>query len=231
MSENQPMPIDTLLDAALPHVAFDGWSPATFTAAADDAGMSVSEAKLVAPRGAVDLAVAYHRRADRIMRDRIASEDLSDLRFRDKVATALRFRIEAMEDREAVRRATTLFSLPIHAAEGAKLIWETADHVWTALGDTSRDANWYTKRATLSGVWGSTVLYWLGDDSAGYADTFAFIDRRIDDVMQIEKLKGKLRENPLTKPLMSLQSTLFGKLRAPDLSRMDDLPGHITGNR
>ncbi|MBT8423397.1 MAG: COQ9 family protein, partial [Silicimonas sp.] len=130
-----------------------------------------------------------------------------------------------------VRRATALFSLPIHAAEGAKLIWETADHVWTALGDTSEDMNWYTKRATLSCVWGATVLYWLGDDSPGHANTVAFIDRRIEDVMRIEKVKGKLRENPLTKPLMELQAGLFKRVRMPDATHLRDLPGRWQGPR
>ena len=231
MSEPHDTPIDALLDAALPHVAFDGWSQDTFRAAAEDAKLSQSAAQAIAPRGALDLAVAYHRRGDRKMVDRLKDTDLSDMRFRDKVAEALWFRIQAMDDREAVRRASTLFALPLHAAEGARLIWETADHVWTALGDTSQDANWYTKRATLSGVWGATVLYWLGDDSAGHANTRAFIDRRIDDVMRIERVKGQLRDNPLTKPLMSLQASLFGKVRAPDASRMENLPGHTPAGR
>ena len=130
-----------------------------------------------------------------------------------------------------MRRASALFSLPQHAGDGVKLIWETADHVWAALGDTSRDVNWYTKRATLSGVWASTVLYWLGDTSEGFSETRAFIDRRIADVMQIEKVKGKLRENPLTKPFMELQAGLFGKIKAPDMSHLNDLPGHFRGPR
>lgn len=231
MAETEKLKIDTLLDAALNHVAFDGWSPATFSAAVRDVGMTEAEAKGFAPRGSVDLAVAYHRRADRAMIDRLKNTDMSGLRFRDKVSTALRYRIEAMDDREAVRRATTLFSLPNHAAEGARLIWETADHVWTALGDTSDDLNWYSKRATLSAVWASVVLYWLGDDSADQADTIAFIDRRIEDVMRIEKVKGQLRENPLTKPLMDLQSKFFRKVRVPDMTHLNDLPGRWQGPR
>lgn len=223
---NKPaVTIDELLDVALPHVAFDGWSAATFSAAISETGASESEARALAPRGALDLAVAYHRRGDRAMVDRLQRADLSSLRFRDKVITALRFRIEAMEDREAVRRASALFSLPTHAAEGARLVWETADHVWKTFGDTSDDLNWYTKRATLSAVWAATVLYWLGDDSAGQTDTSAFITRRIDDVMRIEKLKSQLRENPLTKPLMEFQAGLFRKVRMPDTSHLNDLPG------
>ena len=217
------MSLDTLLDAALPHVAFDGWSEASFKAALHDIGMTEAEARALAPRGAIDLAVAYHRRGDAAMVAKLAATDLGGMRFRDKVATALRFRLDAMPDREAVRRASTLFSLPVHAAEGGKLVWETADHVWTALGDESRDGNWYSKRAILSGVWASTVLFWLGDDSVGHADTHAFIDRRIEDVMRFEKLKGQLRENPLTKPFMQMQEAVMGRMRAP--TRRDDVPG------
>ena len=215
--------LDALLDAALAHVAFDGWSDETFAAAAEDAGLSLSDARSLAPRGALDLAMAYHRRGDREMVDRMNSADLGAMRYSERVATALKFRIDVMTDREAVRRATTLFSLPIHAADGAKLVWETADHIWTALGDTSEDGNWYTKRATLSAVWGSVVLYWLGDDSPVYAKTSDFIDRRIDNVMQIETLKGRMQQNPLTRPLMDLQNTILGRMSAPKTPK--DVPG------
>ena len=217
------MSLDALLDAALPHVAFDGWSHASFAAACRDIGISESEGLALAPRGAVDLAVEYHRRGDRAMVDRLAETQMEGMRFRDKVALALRYRLEAMTDREAVRRATTLFSLPNHAAEGAKLVWETADHIWTAVGDTSQDGNWYSKRAILSGIWGATVLYWLGDDSVDFADTNAFIDRRIDNVMQFETLKGKMRDNPLTRPFMQMQDAVMGKVRAPQ--PRSDVPG------
>lgn len=217
------MSLDALLDAALPHVAFDGWSEASFAAAAQDIAMDMAEAKALAPRGALDLAVAYHRRGDTAMVARLSELDLSSLRYSERVATALRLRLEVMSDREAVRRASTLFSLPMHAAEGGKLVWETADHIWTALGDESRDGNWYSKRAILSGVWASTVLYWLGDDSLDNSDTHAFIERRIENVMQFEKLKGQLKSNPLTKPFMQMQDAVLGKMKAP--SPRTDVPG------
>ena len=231
MAETQTPALDALLDAMLPHVVFDGWSAMAFTAAVDELGLSEAEANALAPRGALDLAVAYHRRGDQSMLERLGNADLDGVRFRDKVAMALRFRVEAMDDREAVRRASALFSLPGNAAEGARLVWETADHVWTALGDASEDANWYTKRATLSGIWASTVLFWLGDDSPGHSETFAFIDRRIENVMQFEKVKAQLRENPLTKPLMELQAGLFARVRKPGSAPRDDLPGRWRGPR
>lgn len=215
-----------LLDAALPHVPFDGWSDRTLVAAAADAGIAPGLARSLFPRGGVDLALAYHARGDAEMRARLAETDLSALRYRDRIARAIRIRLE-LADRELVRRGTTLFSLPHHAADGARAIWGTADAIWTALGDTSGDLNWYTKRATLSAVYGATVLYWLGDDSTGHQATWDFLDRRIDQVMQVEKLKASFRENPLGKAMMAGPGKIFASIRAP--SRRDDLPGHHQG--
>lgn len=217
--------LDALLDAALRHVAFDGWSAATMAAAAADAGLSETDARELAPRGAIDLVAALHRRGDSEMKERLANADLASFRFRDRVAKALKVRLDAMPDQQVARRTAAFLSVPIHAPEGAKLVWGTSDMIWNALGDTSRDGNWYTKRATLSGVFGSTLLYWLGDESPDHAATNAFIDRRIDDVMQIESLKGKLRQNPFTRPFMDAQAALFGRFLAPNGQEDPGLPG------
>jgi len=133
--------------------------------------------------------------------------------------------LKAIEDKEAVRRGTVMFALPHMAPDGAKLIWGTADAIWEALGDPSRDVNWYTKRATLSAVYGSVVLYWLGDDSAdGYA-TRAFIDRRIENVMTFEKVKASVRSNPLLKPVTGALDSLLSRVKAPTKMPVVDLPG------
>jgi ubiquinone biosynthesis protein COQ9 len=211
--------VDAILDAALPHVPFEGWSAATLRLAARDAGVDPGVAAALFPRGAVDLALAFHRRGDARMIARLKAEDLSALRFRDRIARAVRLRLEVVEDREAVRRGVTLFALPHHAADGAKAIWGTADAIWTALGDTAQDLNWYTKRATLSGVYGATVLYWLGDDSTGHQATWEFLDRRIGDVMQIEKAKAAVGDNPLGR----MVGEWMAKVRPPRMP--DDLPG------
>ncbi len=214
-----------LLDAAVPNVAFDGWSEASFAAAAHEVGITLEDARRVCPRGAVDLALAFHDRADGLMEDRLEEADLSDMRFRDRVAEAVRIRLEVIEDKEAVRRAATLFALPHHAGISARAVWQTADRIWTALGDTSDDYNWYTKRATLSGVWAATVLFWLGDDSPDMQNTRAFIDRRIDDVMQIEKVKAQVRSAPFVGPMAKAAESMLSRIRAPQKGGRRDLPG------
>ena len=218
--------LDRMLDAALMHVPFDGWSETSFTAAAADAGVPQAEARALFPRGAVDMAVAFHRRADAELARALAATDLGAMRFRDRVAHAVRLRLEMVEDdKEAVRRGATLFALPIHAADGARLVWETADVIWTGLGDRSDDLNWYTKRAILSGVYSAVVLYWLGDTSPGHTATWEFLDRRIGDVMRIEEVKAKVRGNAMLKPLVAGLERLTAGINAPPRSAPGDLPG------
>lgn len=212
---------ERLLDAALIHVPFDGWSEATFAAAIRDAGLDRAVARAACPRGAVDLALAYHQRGDAQMLARLAETDLTALRYRDRVALAVRYRLEAAEDKELVRRGTTLFSLPLYAPDGARAIWNTCDKIWMALGDTSDDINWYTKRATLSGVYGATVLFWLGDDSLDHQATWAFLDRRIDDVMRFEKFKATVRDNKALSSLLAAPMAVLGKIRAPGKATRD----------
>ncbi len=220
---NQDQELARLVDAALPHVAFDGWSQATLQAAISDSGLAPGLARALVPRGAVDLALAYHRLGDRRMAEALAARDLSVLRFRDRVALAVRLRLEG-SDREVVRRGTALFALPGHAAQGAAAIWGTADAIWTALGDTSQDVNWYSKRTILSAVYGATVLYWLGDDSPDQAATWAFLDRRIENVMQFEKVKAGFRANPLGRALLAGPLKVLERIHAPQ--QRHDLPGH-----
>lgn len=214
---------DRLLDAVLPHVAFDGWSEVSFRAGIADSGVAPGLARALFPRGGVDLALAYHRRGDALMAQRLAALDLGSLRYRERVTLAVRTRIEVISDSEAVRRGAALFALPQHAADGAKAVWGTADAIWVALGDTSTDINWYTKRATLSAVYGATVLYWLGDDNSEHADTWAFLDRRIENVMAVEKVKSRFKNNPLARAMADGPLKGFGKVRMPKVP--EDLPG------
>jgi ubiquinone biosynthesis protein COQ9 len=213
-----------VLDSALAHVPFDGWSEATLRAAIADSGVAPALARSLYPRGGVDLALTYHRRGDDEMADHLARMDLKAFSFPDRVKKAIRLRLE-LSDRELVRRGTTLFALPMYAADGARAIWGTADRIWTALGDTSRDFSWYTKRATLSGVYASTVLFWLGDDSTDRHATWEFLDRRIDQVMQFDKLKKSLQKNRLGETLMQGPGKVFESIRAPKLPT--DLPGRM----
>lgn len=219
---------EALLDAALKTVAFDGWSDACFRSAASDVGISLESARACCPRGALDLAVDFHRRGDDAMAERLETEDLEAMRYRDRVAIAVRRRLEAVEDKEAARRSCALFALPQNAPEGARLIWNTADRIWKSLGDDSVDFSWYSKRATLTCVYASAALYWLGDESPDRRDTWAFLDRRIEDVMRIGKIRAGIEEVPLLKQALAGPERLLSRIRPPSATRRRDLPGFLS---
>lgn len=215
-----------VLAAALPHVPFDGWTDRTLAEAVEDAAVDASLARLAFPRGGLDLALAFHADRDRALAHDLAEADLLGLRFRDRVAYAIVRRLELVAgEREAVRRGAALFALPHHAADGARALWHTADTIWTALGDTSRDFAWYSKRATLAAVWSSTLLYWLGDDSPNFSATRDFVARRIDDVMRVEAVKAKIRGNPVAAALLKGPQAILDRVRAPRGTPPADLPG------
>jgi ubiquinone biosynthesis protein COQ9 len=186
---------DALIEAILPDVPFDGWSNATIATAGQRIGIDDAEIAALLPDGSRDAVAAFSRWADRKMLAALDEVPLEAMKVRERVATAVRARLTALEPhREAVRRALALLALPQNVPLGARLLYDTVDAIWYAAGDTATDFNFYTKRGLLAGVLASTTLYWLDDRSAGAEATHGFLERRLGDVMQIPRLSAKLRE-------------------------------------
>ena len=111
---------EKVLEAALPHVAFDGWSARTLRAAIADSDVDAGLAAQAFPRGALDLALTFHRSGDAGMLRALDRADLSAMRFRDRIAHAVRLRLEHVAgDKEAVRRGVAFFALPQHLSDSA----------------------------------------------------------------------------------------------------------------
>lgn len=183
-----------LVAAMLPDVAFDGWTAIARDAAADAEGIDRDIAAMALP-DAPAMVDAYIARADTLMTDAMAAADAPSMKVRDRIRLALTTRFDhAAHDREAVRRALAVLVLPQNAPHAARTLWRTADAMWRAAGDTATDFNHYSKRAILGSVYSACLLYWLDDDSEDQTATRAFIDRRIDDVMQFEKSKARARQ-------------------------------------
>ena len=196
---------DRLLEATLVHVPFDGWSRRSLFAGAADLGLAPALARRLFPRAGDDLLVHVERWADRQMLARVGP--LEDLRVRDRIAALVRARLEALgPHRESMRRATAARVLPSNGLAACGSLWRTVDLMWSAAGDDARDASYYTKRSLLAAVWTSTFLFWLDDRSENCEDTWAFLDRRIENVMQIGRLRASFddffrglgRLNPMT---------------------------------
>ncbi len=186
---------EPLLEAALPHVPFDGWSDKILTTASQDLDLDSGLAKLAFPGGVSDMIDLLSIRQDKKMVEACTDDILKTLKIREKITYLVRSRIEAEQDiREAARSAVTYLALPINSALGLKILYRTVDLMWKTIHDSSTDFNFYTKRLTLSAVYSSTFLYWLNDESEDYQETWDFLDRRITNVMQFEKTKAKIRE-------------------------------------
>ena len=194
MSETAETLRDRLLAAALPHVPFDGWSDATLTRAAADAGLSADDLVRACPRGAIDLVEHWVAATDQAMLAALAANDLAALKVRERIALALRLRLEPLAgQKEAVRRALALQAQPPHARRALREVYRTVSAIWYAAGDTATDWNHYSKRALLAGVYSAALLYWLNDKSENNTATWGFIDRRLDDVLKLGRVPAELR--------------------------------------
>ncbi|MES2783319.1 MAG: COQ9 family protein [Pseudomonadota bacterium] len=220
MSENA-LPADPTLDeirvALAPvigrHAGFDGWSDAAVHAAADEMGVDRDVAMLAFKGKTIDMIDAWVEGIDLELARRLPAEKLNAMKIRDRINALLATRLEIMSpDRESLRRALAIMAMPQNLAKAAKIGWRSADRMWRLAGDTATDLNHYTKRMTLSAVYGSTLSVFVNDDSENFADTRAFLDRRIDNVMQIEKVKYQAKQRKEYTPSLS---RFIGRLRYP----------------
>lgn len=195
------MTLDELRDALAPllpgEAAFDGWSERALVAAAHGLGVPPERARLAFSGGATQMIDAWFASIDRQMAAALPPETLAAMRIRARITALVRSRIEAVAPHvEALRRALATLAMPQHAATGARLAWRAADAMWRLAGDDATGFAHYTKRLTLAGVYGATLLALLDDTSEDHADTRAFLDRRIEDVMRFERAKARLRPDP-----------------------------------
>lgn len=176
------------------HAAFDGWRPQAVTMAAQEKGVDADIAALAFTDGPVDMIDAWFASIDTRMAEAMPAEALAALSIRRKIIALVEARLTLLApDREALRRAIAILALPTNAVRAGKLGWRAADAMWRAAGDTAADFNHYSKRTTLTAVYAATMLVFVDDDSEGHADSHAFLARRIDNVMQFEKAKAKLK--------------------------------------
>ncbi len=183
---------DAIVLAMLPHVPFDGWGSRAMAAAAKDAGLDETMSERAFPGGPAAAAVHFAALADRRLEDEARAADLASKRFTERIAWLVRRRLEAWGDqREAVRRAVAALALPGRGVQAARTAWHTADTIWHLAGDSSTDFSWYTRRATLVGVYTATLLCWLDDNTEGFAATWAFLDRRLADVGRFGKFRSR----------------------------------------
>jgi len=188
---------DRILDAALPSIVFDGWTGATLEQAAKSIGLTDFDVKRAFPDGPINALSYFSARADAQMLEVLRKDySLPTMKIRERIATAVMVRLRAQAPyREAVRRGLGVLALPWNVPAATRSLYATVDAIWREAGDTSTDYNFYTKRLLLSKVYSTTLWVWLDDKTADLSETEAFLRRRIENVMQIEKFKARAKES------------------------------------
>ncbi len=184
-----------ILEAALSHIPFDGWTKKSILSAVKDTELPPGADELYFPGGPLELLSFWAETGDQMALAEIASRGLDNMRIREKVTECVWIRLNEMQGQEqAARRAISRLAMPDALGQGPQQLWKTADMIWRAIGDTSTDGNYYSKRTILSGVIGSSIMAWLADDSDDKSRARAFLEARIENVMQFEKAKFSLRK-------------------------------------
>ena len=195
------------------NAVFDGWSRTAVDSAAGQLGIDPVQARLAMPKSQSGMIDLYIQEVDRSLEAWFTPKRLQDKKIREKIRALVWKRLEIMGPaREAVRRGLAILAMPQNIPLALRISWRTADLMWRIAGDTSTDFNHYTKRMTLGAVYASTLLAWLDDQSEGWSETAAFLDRRIGDVMKFEKWKAEWRGSGERR--LSL-TRFLGRLRYP----------------
>lgn len=215
------LPADPTLDEVRAHLAplipthatFDGWSPEAVALAASQAGIDPDFARLAFKDGAVQMIDAWFRSVDHAMAAKQAAEQLAAMKIRERITELIWARIEIVApDREALRRALAILAMPQNAAQAARMGWRAVDLMWRLAGDKATDFNHYTKRMTLGAVYASTIMALMDDETAELTETRAFLERRIENVMQFERFKADFKSRTSHRPSLS---RFIGRLRYP----------------
>ncbi len=186
---------DEILAATLEHVAFDGWHWDVVLQAGHEAGHSEATIRAVFPEKLMGVLDHFAAWADREMMRALEGVDPSEMRVRDRVRAAVLARFDVLAPhKEAVRQSLQFWIVPTRKPRAVKITWRTADMIWDWAGDTATDYNRYTKRGLLSGVIAATTLAWLNDASEDMNVTKAFLDRRIENVMQFGKIVSRFKK-------------------------------------
>lgn len=186
MDEREKLKIK-ILNQALIHVPFEGWSQELLEQAARESDVDPSYAWRLFPKGPLEAVSFWSHLLDQEMLASLPAAET--LRVRDRIALAVRTRLTLLStNRQAALKTARYLSRPPHLAEASRLVYQTVNQMWYYAGDTSTDYNFYTKRGLLAWVYSSTFVYWTQDTSEGFEKTWTFLDRRIEEVLKIPKL-------------------------------------------
>ena len=201
-----------LVDQAIKNVIFEGWTWNAINSSASFLDIEKDALKEILPNGPRDLVREFVTSLDSQMLARISKLKLEGMPIRMRIYTAVKIRIELYKHyKEQIRGLISYLSFPGNITFGTSLTFKTVSKIWYAVGDESTDFSYYTKRGLLTAIYSATLLYWLSDDSKDSEDTWSFLERRIEDVMKIPKIKAGFKDGVILKKILSIPLRIIGK--------------------
>jgi ubiquinone biosynthesis protein COQ9 len=183
---------DAAIRAMLPVAAEQGWTWSTIRAGLAGIGEDPALAESHFPTGPAGVVEAWMDLADREMTSAAAAEDLAALRVPQRIRRLIELRLLAVAPhKRALRRAFAVLALPWNLSRSFASSARTMDAIWRAAGDASADFSWYTRRATLAGIYWATLAWWMRNDDPGVTDAMAFLDRRLADLGRVRRPRGQ----------------------------------------
>ena len=190
-----------LIKAMINHVPFDGWSIDALEQGAIDIGFEQKDTydtrmkiyKDLFKKGSIDFIDIFSEMIDLEVKNNYEKLDPKPERVPEKVKTIILMRLSICQKyKEAIRSSIPITALPKNSKVSIRLLYRTCNSIWRIIGDKSTDFSFYTKRASLAAVYSATLLFWLNDTSRDNKDTSFFLDRRLNDISKISKLKKPL---------------------------------------
>ena len=179
-----------ILKLSLKKLRLHGWSDELLEEVSYELYKDHHKAEIIF--GSVKNLVDYYLQdIDNKMLEKLKKLDPKKLKIRECIKQAILIRINLLKQ-DHVKETLKFFANPLNADLGLSSLMRTCDHIWHFAGDKSTDFNYYTKRILLSGVYSSTLLYYLKEPDPKKIEEF--VADRIDNVLTIGKFKQNVNE-------------------------------------
>ncbi|MFV9875317.1 MAG: COQ9 family protein [Rickettsiales endosymbiont of Dermacentor nuttalli] len=195
----------TFLLEILKHAPLEGWNNHSINLSTQNLNWNIAYITLLFPNGICDIIEYFTTYIDTHMIEALKKIDLSSMKISARIYIIVQTRLnESLPYRPAIAKMISYCTLPQNALHSINTLWRTADNIWVICKDQSADFNYYTKRLILSGVYSSTLLYWINDYSDNQIETMHFLQRRINDALKISKFKYSLKNTIQNIPFIRL---------------------------
>ena len=189
---------EKLVLGLLTNVPFDGLQWEALYRAAEDlkiyktplSNENKIELKNLFENNLVNTIKAFNDYLDNKMEESFSKTKNNKQRTPEKIKNLILDRISAsLNFKDGIVSSLGFMSLPQNSKSSLKMLYNTCDRIWRVSGDQSTDFSFYTKRLILSGVYSSTLMYWINDDTCDLKNTEKFLDRRLENVSKIGQVK------------------------------------------